>query len=720
VISSHPLVYRQVTEIVSSSLHLGRGPAQENQVVLWHYIREHLTRHEYERYLVLKQVWTDVGRGRAWLRSSLNEHSLERYLHCMLGSTEHLSIFYEDWAFLLDQERSSMLPIMAAGLGSILFAISIDKTELNQPSGTHCDSEPLVPSFTRSEPVIAASDSDSNSKKKPDHRRRKRVPAHIISFDDDDLTDQQVGSHMVSNSAPPTCLNSPAGCVTKLTDDKTDNNSASTKEELHNPVNVEPCDSSTAGSESPRPDNSERPSQLSLNQQRSLTPSKLVDVPDRSKDNPHYRGSAGFSNMVNVMPVQTLTPVNNVSVGELIPVSITDEAHSEEDSLSVPSYSEDTDCAAAALLATQKLDCKTLSSSIATDEVREAVMSLLARKEELQAETRSLKRLLEQAHEESSELRAELVESNRQHHEKVERLESRIQALVRENELLKHQLRKYVGAVQMLKRDGTQAHEALASLEASQPKAGDSAYLDYHHEAREYEKKLIQVAEMHGELMEFNDRLHRLLQQKDVALRRLREELVDLRGPLPDDVATSDDDLSVTSDYDTSSLCAAARALVNIWIPSAFLTGGSSDVHHVYQVYIRIRDDEWNIYRRYAQFYSLHKELKKQDAVVSTFDFPPKKTLGNKDARFVEERRRRLQHYLRCVMNHLVQTNPDLATTPDKDLLVGLVPFFGEMCNNVDERSRRKRPSSRNPFSRLARSGENTQALEHSPQYTGL
>jgi len=46
----------------------------------------------------------------------------------------------------------------------------------------------------------------------------------------------------------------------------------------------------------------------------------------------------------------------------------------------------------------------------------------------------------------------------------------------------------------MLKRDGTQAHEALASLEASQPKAGDVAYPDYHHEAREYEKKLIQVS----------------------------------------------------------------------------------------------------------------------------------------------------------------------------------------------------------------------------------
>jgi sorting nexin-29 len=99
-----------------------------------------------------------------------------------------------------------------------------------------------------------------------------------------------------------------------------------------------------------------------------------------------------------------------------------------------------------------------------------------------------------------------------------------------------------------------------------------------------YQNNKFQVAEMHGELMEFNDRLHRLLQQKDAASRRLREELVDLRGPLPDDVATSDDDLSVTSDYDTGSLSAAARALINIWIPSAFLTGGSSDVHHVYQV----------------------------------------------------------------------------------------------------------------------------------------
>jgi hypothetical protein len=68
---------------------------------------------------------------------------------------------------------------------------------------------------------------------------------------------------------------------------------------------------------------------------------------------------------------------------------------------------------------------------ILSGEVREAVLSLLSCKEEMQAEIRSLKRLLNQGQEENAELRATQAETNRQHHDKVERLENRIQALVR-------------------------------------------------------------------------------------------------------------------------------------------------------------------------------------------------------------------------------------------------------------------------------------------------
>lgn len=117
----------------------------------------------------------------------------------------------------------------------------------------------------------------------------------------------------------------------------------------------------------------------------------------------------------------------------------------------------------------------------------------------------------------------------------------------------------------MLNKDGA-AHEALACLEASKEA------IQEREEAMQYQQKLIQVAEMHGELMEFNDRLHKLIQLKEDMIKRLERELTDLRGPLPNSSLWEDEAVAVP------------EALVNIWIPSAFLTGGSSDVHHVYQV----------------------------------------------------------------------------------------------------------------------------------------
>jgi len=41
-----------------------------------------------------------------------------------------------------------------------------------------------------------------------------------------------------------------------------------------------------------------------------------------------------------------------------------------------------------------------------------------------------------------------------------------------------------------------------------------------------------QVAEMHGELIEFNERLHRALVAKEALVSQMRQELIDLRGPV--------------------------------------------------------------------------------------------------------------------------------------------------------------------------------------------
>lgn len=60
------------------------------------------------------------------------------------------------------------------------------------------------------------------------------------------------------------------------------------------------------------------------------------------------------------------------------------------------------------------------------------------------------------------------------------------------------------------------------------------------------------------------------------------------------------------------------------------IAGTGSDTHHVYQIYLRAGTDEWNIYRRYAQFHALHSDLKKLDPAVAMFDFPPKKSIGKR------------------------------------------------------------------------------------------
>lgn len=36
-------------------------------------------------------------------------------LHILFFSFQNYSVFYEDWSFMMDEERSSMIPTMAAG-----------------------------------------------------------------------------------------------------------------------------------------------------------------------------------------------------------------------------------------------------------------------------------------------------------------------------------------------------------------------------------------------------------------------------------------------------------------------------------------------------------------------------------------------------------------------------------------------------------------------------
>ncbi|XP_043792694.1 sorting nexin-29 isoform X2 [Apis laboriosa] len=476
---------RHVSDIVSGS---NTKSCNTSDMAFWPCIKEQLTWHEQERFSVLKKVHTDYGRGRAWLRAVLNERSLERHLHAILDPSI-LFPFYEDWAFLLDQERSAVLPNVAAGLGSILFAIRIDNEELdNNLKGREMDKQKV----SLSEPIISSSIPGPTLKQK----QRKKVPVHIISFDNEN--DEQENTEVsISVSAPPTCLNSPT--VTSI---KTSTS--------HNLVSQ---------------------SQIETNNITTIT----------NKENSDWENNETFEEE------KILTPITNSgSMGGLVPVSPLDQTL-DDMLITLPSYLDDSsEVAEPAIEATEPFTDLDIHINNDNLDIETLQVKLLAMTE-----------MLEQAKEDAMTSRLQFGRLQRQHQNYLERHELQIQALNRENELLRQQLRKYVTAVQMLRRDSD-----------STTVSEEDPSLDYHYEAQQYEEKLIQVADMHAELMEFNARLTLQLNDKDRLVKLLQAELECLRGPI------NEDDLPLEP-----------PCLIHIWIPSAFLTGQSSDIHHVYQRY---------------------------------------------------------------------------------------------------------------------------------------
>lgn len=115
-------------------------------------------------------------------------------------------------------------------------------------------------------------------------------------------------------------------------------------------------------------------------------------------------------------------------------------------------------------------------------------------------------------------------------------------------------------------------------------------------------------------------------------------------------------------------------ANLHISIPRAVLQKTKTKNFYVYEINLRSKNGEetWTLFKRYRDFHSLHKQLKKQHIQIKALDFPPKKKLGNLDFDFVEERRQRLQVYLR----HVVQNLPELASCENRKFLEAKCSFF--------------------------------------------
>ncbi|XP_005108639.1 sorting nexin-29 isoform X2 [Aplysia californica] len=721
----------------------------ETDPVFWHYAKEHLTKHEFQRFNKLKLVNTDTGRGRAWLRASLNEHSLERYMHMLIENDDLLSQQYEDWAFLRDLERSSMLPNMAAGLGSILFAITVDRPELNKgytaQNSIHVqnsiDSAETTEKEEDPKPVISGEVSPVSAKRK--EKKKKKKVANVVSFDEDDT----VGTVITKSGSTSSATHLPESVARELQlNGETRENGEGTQEDNVFVTENEPQEESLSKSsetaavelaaqrEKTTPSLVRDVSQVSTSSVMSasldrLSKSSTGSFSDLDHDNGTFMAPVGADGMV----VDTeMVPYSGDSSGM-------STSQASFDAVDYPGHGDMESASLALALAQQSLSDsgrtdgdggspqeprakKPTHDSMSEGELKQAVVAMMLRKDSVEEQNRKLEGMLQHEMETSSTLRAEIEELKVQHASRHEKEQAKIQALQKENELLKHQLKKYVNAVQMLRTEGINKEDSLGiHLEEPQPSLPPpKPNIDYSHEAAEYEKKLIQVAEMHGELMEFNELLHRQLNGRDNVLRQLREELVLLRGPLP-----YDRKMSVQTGQEIENM-GLQHTLINIWIPSAFLRGSSNNTHHVYQVYIRIRDEEWNVYRRYNQFLDMHQRLRKVYPIIGKFEFPPKKAIGKKDAKLVESRRQVFQTYLRNVINVMMEKNDQLASSSCKERLVSYLPFFNDKAEEGSKKGKKGKRSSVAPTTipvsvpEGAASGSRNDGEQVPDQYQGL
>lgn len=771
--SSVSCVCRQFEEVLSHGLKRKQAPSslytlqnvtglqlldqQYPEPVFWHLIQKHLSRHELDRFSNLYHITSDVGKGRAWLRSALNEHSLERMLQMILGDAVTLQTFYSADAFMLDEDKSGMLPQIAGDLKSVMFSIKIDDPALNNSlniinaksergAGQLLGGVISIPSFGQvtnllgaevgmeefPEAALHSSSAPSGGFKGQKKEKKKTKKTKIIKFSH---SGQQLPVEVTSkreNYRPHSSLSSESKGRHSFSDDVIIPNDIATKDSdrLTGKLLAQESAGISSSKIQPHKDSDTAPyfaAGTASDDQSSIYANSMPNVPSYGS---YISNSTSHSNADSEFDDQ---PSNNIEPNGVDAIDLSDDegsidiAKDENFMLELrfdagSEVSSLDNCSSASVDGAvlnlpeeidSQLDKSTADAEPKTDglfaenvssvspsklpayspkfsspklveteqegnnDLQKALVVLLQRKDELVEETKVLRDLLDtettrstELHDENEKLKVELEEFMQSNS-----IDNKRQ--LQENEVLRSQLKRYVGAVQALQQGKVSGEPILSEEEpVSEDQAGCGTSLGEIDE-KMYERKLIEVTEMHGELIEFTEALNTRFLSALALIHKMHDELVALRGPLPTDNVIK----ALEADRQTfnlSSLPSLPRALINVWVPSAFMQGSGPESHHVYQIYTCFGDDEWNVYRRYSDFYVLHNSLIKPFPDVKKFGFPRKKNIGNRNSKIVEERRKAFQSYLRLVMHTLIQKNSRLAADPTKKTLVHILPFFSD------------------------------------------
>lgn len=547
--SSVSCVCRQFEEVLSHGLKRKQVPSslyaiqnvtglqlldqQHPEPVFWHLVQKHLSRHELDRFSNLYHITSDVGKGRAWLRSALNEHALERMLQMILGDAATLETFYSADAFMLDEDNSHKLPGIAGDLKTVMFSIKIDDPALNNSLNiinAKSDRQILggvisIPSLGQVTNMLGAevgmeefpqaalhsSSVPSSGLKVPKKEKKKIKKTKIIKFSHsgqqlpvavtskreysrpnssfgDESTERSCNDDVIgSNDAATGGINS---CTNRLTEDfsKQENKASSSWLQPQRDSDDKPYFvARSVGDEESSIYSTSVPNVLSYgsyisNSTHSNADSESNDTPltnmeSNEVDFSDDEGSINIAKDENFMlelrfdagsEVSSLDNVSAASVDGAI-VNQQEEVDPQPDKFTVDArsletYNDDELRTENALsMSLSKLPRPTLSPRFSpsnlvepekedNNDLQKALVVLLQRKDELVEESKVLRDLLDTETTRSTELQSENERMKAELDEFKQSNSIDTKRQLQENEVLRSQLKRYVGAVQALQQ----------------------------------------------------------------------------------------------------------------------------------------------------------------------------------------------------------------------------------------------------------------------------
>uniref|UniRef100_T1ITE5 RUN domain-containing protein n=1 Tax=Strigamia maritima TaxID=126957 RepID=T1ITE5_STRMM len=98
----------------------------------WSFVKEFTDKDSIETILELQHVHSNIGRGRAWLHTALNENLLECYIRSFANNSMLIGRYYTQNAFLADYQKLDMLNMIVTGLEFPVFRLENDLWFLDQ------------------------------------------------------------------------------------------------------------------------------------------------------------------------------------------------------------------------------------------------------------------------------------------------------------------------------------------------------------------------------------------------------------------------------------------------------------------------------------------------------------------------------------------------------------------------------------------------------------